>query len=151
MTTRKPDFGAAAKLLLLGAMIAAAPVLAGCAGPNVDYSANVQCTADNAEFAQRLLMPNVPNSLMCLENVAAVNGELFNTTVIDAAGYRVGRFRRVEVKDPGDLVAVITLYGSGRTIAVLTDHVRYHPGTDVIITDLTTREIDLTPSGFPYG
>jgi hypothetical protein len=151
MTTRKPVLGNAARLLLLGATIAAAPILARCAGPSLDYSASVRCTTDVSEFAQRLIMPNVPNSLMCLENVAAVNDELFNTPVIDSAGYRVGHFRRLEIKEPGDLVAVITLNSSRRTISVLTDHVRYEPGTDLIITDLTTREMDRIPSGFPYG
>ena len=152
MTMQKPVLGSTARLLVLGAMIAAAPVLVGCAGPDLDYStaANVQCESSD-EFAQRLLMQASPSSLMCLDDVARVNNELFNTPVIDSAGYRVGHFRRVETKAPGDLVAVITLNGSRRTIAMLTDHVRYHPGSQVIVADLTTQEIDRIPSGFPYG
>jgi hypothetical protein len=46
---------------------------------------------------------------------------------------------------------VITLNGSLRTIAVLTDHMRYEPGMDLMISDLTTVEMDRIPSGFPYG
>ena len=152
MTMRKPILGRATHLLLLGVMTAAAPVLARCAGPNLDYSAaSAQCNPDNGEFAQRLMMPSVPNSLMCLQNVAAVNDELFNIPVVDSAGYPVGHFRRLEIKTPGDVVAVVTLSGSRRTIAMLSDHVRYEPGTRVIIADLSTREMDLIPSGFPYG
>jgi hypothetical protein len=151
MTTRKPVLGSAHRLLLLGVMIVTVPVVAGCAAPSADYMvANVPCEP-NAEFAERLMMPNVPNTLMCLDDVATVNSDLFNTPVIDAYGYRVGRFRRVEVKAPGDVVAVITLNGSLRTIAVLTDHMRYEPSMDLMITDLTTVEMDRIPSGFPYG
>jgi hypothetical protein len=96
-------------------------------------------------------MPNVPPTLMRVEDVADVNDELFNMPVIDAAGYRVGHFRRVETKVPDHVVAVITLNGSRRTISVLTDHVRFEPGTRLIIADLTTVELDRTPSEFPIG
>ena len=88
---------------------------------------------------------------MRLEDVADVNADLFNMPVIDAAGYPVGHFRRVETKVPGDVVAVITLNGSRRTIAVLTDHVRYESARRLIIADLTTFELDRTPSEFPSG
>jgi hypothetical protein len=59
-------------------------------------------------------------------------------------------FRRIETKEPGDLVAVITL-DTRRTISVLTEHVRLDPDRRTVIADLTAREIDLIPSGFPYG
>ena len=155
MNTRKPVLGSTAPLLFSCAMIAAAPVLAGCAGPNADYTAmssamNVPCEP-NGEFAQRLAMPNVPNTLMCLESVADVNNELFNTPVVDSAGYRVAHFRRIETKAPGDVVAVLTLNSSGRAISMYTDHVRYEPATRVIIADLTGLEMNLVPSEFPYG
>jgi hypothetical protein len=151
MTTRKPVLGSASRWMLLGLTVAAAPLLARCAVPSVDYPvARVQCDS-TGEFMQRLMIPNVPNSLMCLDDVAGVNSALFNTPVIDAYGYRVGRFRRVEVKAPGDVVAVITLNNSLRTIAVVTDHVRYEPGMDLMIADLTAVQLDRIPSGFPYG
>ena len=54
---------------------------------------------------------------------------------------------RCEVDDP---VAVITL-NSRRTISVLTEHVRFDPAGRTVIADLTGREMDLIPSGFPYG
>jgi hypothetical protein len=114
-------------------------------------SAEPQYDQDDLDFADRLLMPNVPPTLMRLEAVADVNDELFNMPVIDAAGYRVGHFRRVETKVPDHVVAVITLNGSRRTISVLTDHVRFEPGTRLIIADLTTVELDRTPSEFPTG
>jgi hypothetical protein len=101
------------------------------------------------DFADRLLIPDVP-PLMRVEDVADANYELFNMPVLDSAGLPVGHFRRIEVKQPGDLVAVVTL-NSRRTISVLTDHVRFDPGSMRIIADLTARELDLIPSGFPYG
>jgi hypothetical protein len=148
MTMRKPILGGASCLLPCSAMIVATPVLA---QQLATTSAQAQYEEGDLTFHDRLLMPNVPATLMRLEDVADVNDELFRTPVIDAAGYRVGHFRRVETKDPGDVVAVITLNGSRRTISVLTEHVRYEPGTRLIIADLTTAELDRTPSEFPSG
>jgi hypothetical protein len=102
------------------------------------------------DFRDRLLIRDVP-PLMRVEDVTDPNYELFNLPVIDSAGLTVGHFRRIETKDPGDLVAVITLNGSRRTISVLTEHVRFDPGGRTIIADMTGREMDLIPSGFPYG
>jgi hypothetical protein len=102
------------------------------------------------DFRDRLLIRDVP-PLMRVENVADPNYELFNLPVVDSQGLTVGHFRRIETKDPGDLVAVITLDGSRRTISVLTEHVRFDPSRRTIIADLTGREMDLIPSGFPYG
>ena len=158
LTTRKPILCSAACLLLCCTTIAATPVLA---QQVATTSAQALSDPDDLDFADRLLMPNVPVTLMRLEDVADANDDLFNTPVIDAAGYRVGHFRRMETKEPGDVVAVITLTASPpslappnltrRTIAILTDHVRYEPGTRLIIADLTTDELHLTPSEFPSG
>jgi hypothetical protein len=158
MTTRKPFLGRASCLLLCCTTIAATPVLA---QPVATTPAQAQYDQADLDFADRLSIPNVPVTLMRLEDVADVNDDLFNMPVIDAAGYRVGHFRRVETKEPGDVVAVITLNASPptlappnispRTIAVLTDHVRYEPGTRLIIADLTTDELRLIPSEFPSG
>jgi hypothetical protein len=101
------------------------------------------------DFRDRLLIRNVP-PLVRVEDVADPNYQLFNLPVLDSAGLTVGHFRRIETKEPGDLVAVITL-NSRRTISVLTDHVRFDPGARTVIADLTGREMDLIPSGFPYG
>lgn len=101
------------------------------------------------DFRDRLLIRDVP-PLMRVEDVADPNYELFNLPVLDSAGLTVGHFRRIETKDPGDLVVVITL-NSRRTISVLTEHVRFDPSGRAIIADLTGREMDLIPSGFPYG
>ena len=148
MTTRKPVLCSAASLLLCCTTIAATPVLA---QQVATTSPQAQDVEGDLDFADRLLIPNVPTTLTRLEDVADVNGELFNMPVMDAAGYRVGHFRRVETKEPGDVVAVITLNGSRRTIAVLVDHVRFHPESRLIIADLTTFEFDVTPSEFPVG
>ena len=105
---------------------------------------------DRDDFVERLAIRNVP-PLMRLEDVVDVNNELFNAPVLDSQGLQVGHFRRIETKVPGDLVAVITLDGSRRTISMLTEHVRADPSRRTIISDLTTREIERIPSGFPHG
>lgn len=106
---------------------------------------------DGDDFAQRLFIRNVPDPLLRLEDVVDPNYELFNAPVLDSAGLPVGHFRRIETKVPGDLVAVVTLNGSRRTISMLTEHVRFDPDRRTIIADLTAREINRIPSGFPYG
>ena len=105
---------------------------------------------DRDDFADRLEIRNVP-VLMRLEDVVDVNYELFNAPVVDSQGIPVGHFRRIETKVPGDLVAVVTLNGSRRTISMLTEHVRVDRDRGTIIADLTTREIERIPSGFPHG
>ena len=152
MATGKPVLGSPARLMLLAATIAVTPLLARCAaGPyEPPPAAAVQCERNDGAFAQRLVMPNVPPGLMCLEELDRVNNALFNRVIYDAAGYKVGRFRRLETKAPGDIVAVVRLSPSLRTISMLTDHLRFDPATGVIITDLTNREIDRIPTGFPY-
>ena len=105
---------------------------------------------DRDDFADRLIIDVPPSTLMRLEDAVDVNDAFFNVPVLDAAGLTVGHFRRIETKEPGDLVAVITL-DSRRTISVLTEHVRLDPNRRTIISDLTAKEINLIPSGFPYG
>jgi hypothetical protein len=107
---------------------------------------------ESDDFEQRLLIANVP-PLVRLEDVAGLNREFFNEPVVDAAGVPVGHFRRVEVKDTwgGRLAAVITLDPSRRTIALPTDRVRLDPNRRIFIADMTARQIDTIPSGFPYG
>ena len=116
----------------------------------VDPDEDVVVIDDRDDFTDRLIIDVPPSALMRLEEAADVNREFFNVPVLDAAGLSVGHFRRIETKEPGDLVAVITL-DSRRTISVLTEHVRLDPDRRSIIADLTAREIDLIPSGFPYG
>jgi len=106
---------------------------------------------DRDDFVERLAIRNVPVPLVRLEDVRDVNYELFNAPVLDSAGLPVGHFRRIETKVPGDLVVVVTLNGSRRTISMLTEHVRLDPDRQMIISDLTAREIERIPSGFPYG
>ena len=104
------------------------------------------------DFAERLLIANVP-PLVRVEDVIDVNNAFFNVPVVDASGLPVGHFRRMEVKDTwgGRLAAVITLNGSRRTIALPTEHVRLDPESRIVIADMTAREIDTIPSGFPYS
>jgi hypothetical protein len=111
----------------------------------------VVVVVDRDDFAERLITRNVPVPLIRLEDVADANYELFNAPVLDSAGLPIGHFRRIETKVPGDLVAVVTLNGSRRTISMLTEHVRLDPDRQTIISDLTAREIERIPSGFPYG
>jgi hypothetical protein len=115
-----------------------------------DRDPNVVVLEDSDDFAARLILRDVP-PLVRLEDVADVNDAFFNAPVLDSAGLPVGHFRRIETKAPGDLVAVVTLNGSRRTVSMLTDHVRLDPDRGTVIADLTEGEIDLIPSGFPYG
>ena len=103
------------------------------------------------DFASRLIVGDVP-PLVRLEDVANVNDAFFNVPVLDAMGLPAGHFRRIETKGPAnDLVAVVTLNNPRRTISMLTEHVRLDPDGRVMIADLTARQMDLIPSGFPYG
>jgi hypothetical protein len=115
----------------------------------VDPDPDVVVVADN--FADRLIMAVPPSALVRLESIPDVNYAFFNVPVLDMAGVPVGHFRRIETKDPGVLVAVVTLNGSRRTISMTTEHVRLDPDRRHVIADLTGREIALIPSGFPYG
>ena len=153
MATGKPVLGIPARLVFVAAIVATTPLLARCAARPYEPpgTASVQCERNAGAFAERLFMPNVPPGLMCLEDVNGVNDALFNRVIVDAAGYKVGHFRRVETKAPGDVVAVVRLSPSLRTISMLTDHLRFDPATGVIISDLMNREIDLIPTGFPYS
>ena len=116
-----------------------------------DPDPNVVVIADN--FTDRLAMNVPPSALVRLESVPDVNYAFFNIPVLDMAGVPVGHFRRIETKDPGVLVAVVTLdmNAQRRTISMGTEHVRLDPDRRIVIADLTGREIALIPSGFPYG
>jgi hypothetical protein len=114
-----------------------------------DPNPNVVVVVDN--FTDRLAMNVPPSALVRLESVPDVNYAFFNIPVVDMAGVPVGHFRRIETKDPGVLVAVVTLNGQRRTISMATEHVRLDPDRRIVIADLTGREIALIPSGFPYG
>jgi hypothetical protein len=103
------------------------------------------------DFAQRLLFADVP-PLVRVEDFVDVNNRLFNAPVVDAAGLPVGHFRRVEIKDTwGGIPAAVITLDSRRTIAMATEHVRIDPDRGILIADLTARQIDTIPSGFPYG
>jgi hypothetical protein len=114
-----------------------------------DPDPNVIVVTDN--FADRLILGVPQSALVRLESVPDVNYAFFNIPVVDMAGVPVGHFRRIETKDPGVLVAVVTLNGQRRTISMETEHVRLDPDRRIVIADLTGREIALIPSGFPYG
>ena len=151
MGTGKSVFVNPAGLMFLAMVVGATPLLARCASAPYQPAAAVVAPCERVDFAQRLFMPSVPPGLMCLEQVAGVNSALFNSVVVDAAGYKVGHFRRIETKAPGDVVAVVRLSPSLRTISMLTEHLRFDPATGLIHADLINREIDLIPTGFPYG
>ena len=116
-----------------------------------DPNPNVVVVADN--FTERLAMPVPPSALVRLESIPDVNSAFFNVPVLDMAGVSVGHFRRIETKDPGVLVAVVTLdiNTQRRTISLATEHVRLDPSRRFVIADLSGREMARIPSGFPYG
>jgi len=116
-----------------------------------DPDANAVVVADN--FSTRLALNVPPSALVRLETVPNVNDAFFNVPVLDVAGVPVGHFRRIETKEPGVLVAVVTLdiNTMRRTISMEIDHVRLDPDNRIVIADLSGREMALIPSGFPYG
>jgi hypothetical protein len=114
-----------------------------------DPDPDVIVVTDN--FADRLILDVPQAALVRLESIPDVNYAFFNVPVLDMQGLTVGHFRRIETKDPGALVAVVTLNGQRRTISMATEHVRLDLDRRFVIADLTGREIALIPSGFPYG
>jgi glucose/arabinose dehydrogenase len=122
----------------------APPVVLADRGPDV-------VIVDRDDFAQRLIMREIPSRLVRVEDVPNANHDLFNAVVVDAAGIPVGHFRRIEAQSDGDVVAVVTLNNSRRTISMATEHVRLDAARGIVIADMTARQIDTIPSGFPYG
>jgi hypothetical protein len=91
--------------------------------------------------------PADANGLWTLDRFSDPSNQLFNVRVEDINGFTVGRFRRVEDRDNGDQVAVITLR-SMRTISLLDEDVRYDPDRAVLVTVMTIDDIDVIPSGW---
>jgi hypothetical protein len=81
-----------------------------------------------------------------IDRVNDPNNELYNLPVEDIDGFLTGHFRRVELRDNGDKMVVITL-NSLRTIAIPADEVRFDPDRAVIVADWTSNELDRVPSG----
>jgi hypothetical protein len=75
--------------------------------------------------------------------------ELYNVPVVDVDGFTVGHFRRVETRDNGERMAILTL-NSQRTVALPAEEVFYDPDMALVVANLTSYEIDRTPSG-PLG
>ncbi len=103
------------------------------------------------DFVRRLAFANPPVTLWRIDRVTDPNHDLFNAPVLDAAGLTVGRFRRVEIKEPGYPAAVITLNNVNRTISMPVEHFRFDPNTGVVIADMPANLIYSIPSGFPVG
>jgi hypothetical protein len=107
--------------------------------------------------ADQLIAPDVPIPLWRVENVVA-NREFFNAPVLDVYDLPVGHFRRIEVRDDGREMAVITLNNSRRTISLPVEFLRVDPDDKRMIATLTWKEINMIPSGVnvpdlyhPYG
>jgi hypothetical protein len=122
----------------------APPVVLADRGPDI-------VVVDRDDFAQRLIMREIPSRLVRVEDIPNANYDLFNAVVVDASGIPVGHFRRIEAQSDGDVVAVVTLNYSRRTISMATEHVRLDAAKGIVIADMTARQIDTIPSGFPYG
>jgi hypothetical protein len=89
------------------------------------------------------------DALWRLDRVADGSDRLFNMRVEDINGFTVGRFRRMEIRNDGERVAVVTLRGM-RTVSLFDDHIRYDPNREILVTALTIDDIDYIPSG-PAG
>ncbi len=102
---------------------------------------------EDADPADNDGWPADANALWTLDRFTDPSDQLFNVRVEDINGFTVGRFRRVENRDSGDQVAVITLR-SMRTISLLDEDVRYDPDRAVLVTVMTIDDIDVIPSGW---
>jgi hypothetical protein len=89
--------------------------------------------------------------LVPLDRFANLSDELFNTPVVDSYGFSVGHFRRVEMRDDGAIVAVITL-NAMRTVSVPVQEVLFDPANQVIVSPrITVNGFDAIPSGVLLG
>lgn len=92
-----------------------------------------------------------PGQLVPLDRFANPSDELFNTPVVDADGFSVGHFRRVETRDDGAVMAVITL-NAMRTISVPVQEIFFDPANQVIVSPrITVNGFDAIPSGVLLG
>jgi hypothetical protein len=84
--------------------------------------------------------------LWTLDHFTDPNYELYNMPVVDVDGFTVGHFRRIETRDNGDRMAVVTL-NSMRTVSLPMQDMYYDPNMAVVVAELTSDQIDRTPSG----
>jgi len=87
--------------------------------------------------------------LRTLDRFADPDYELYNMPVVDVDGFTVGHFRRVETRDTGERMAIVTLTNM-RTVALPAEELFYDPAMALVVANLTSYEIDRTPSG-PLG
>jgi hypothetical protein len=87
-----------------------------------------------------------PDDLWTLDRFSDPNTELYNVPVVDIDGFSVGHFRRIEMRQSGERMVVITLNGL-RTISLPIEDIFYDPAMSVVVAQLTNYEIDRTPSG----
>jgi hypothetical protein len=87
-----------------------------------------------------------PDDLWTLDRFSDPNDQLYNAPVIDIDGFNVGHFRRIETRESGERMVVITL-NSLRTISLPIEDIFYDPAISVVVAQLTNYEIDRTPSG----
>ena len=109
-------------------------------GTNAFYPDNVGANDDYPAIAAY-------DELWPLDRLSNPSEQLFNTPVEDINGYPVGHFRRVETRDNGNQMAVITL-NAQRTIALLGEDIRYDPDRFVLVAGMTINDIDIIPSGW---
>ena len=90
--------------------------------------------------------PDGPDDLWTLDRFSDPNDELYNAPVVDVDGFSVGHFRRIETRESGERMVVITLK-SLRTISLPIEVIFYDPAMAAVVAQLTNYEIDRTPSG----
>jgi hypothetical protein len=89
------------------------------------------------------------DDLWTLDRFSNPNNELYNAPVVDIDGIGVGHFRRIETRDSGDRMVVITL-NSLQTVALPIQEIFYDPRMSVVVAERTSYEIDRAPTG-PFG
>jgi hypothetical protein len=70
-------------------------------------------------------------------------------TVRSPLGSRLGRFLRIEMRDSGRPVGIVTLFVANRTVAIPLERLRFNPAKREVVTEMGWMEANLNPSGIP--
>jgi hypothetical protein len=74
---------------------------------------------------------------------------LRRATVRSPLGSRLGRFLRIEIRDSGRPMGIVTLFVQNRTVAIPLERLRFNPAKREVVTEMGWTEVNLAPSGIP--
>jgi hypothetical protein len=74
---------------------------------------------------------------------------LRRATVRSPLGSRLGRFLRIETRDSGRPMGIVTLFVQNQTVAIPLERLRFNPAKREVVTEMGWMEVNLAPSGIP--